>query len=139
MKQSQATELLDQRIRDVWLPLVGAVPYALNNETFRPDSRPFARFIVAGVAPEQRSMGPVGSRRFQYRGTLVAQLFGELDAGTAGVDALVDAVRTAFQSLHLGTAGDPLWTKEATAANHVQREGLHMVAVSVPFVFFNIE
>lgn len=139
MKQSEATELLDEKLRTDWTVAHPTVPYALNNETFRPAARPFAVFIVAAVTPEQRSMGPVGTRRFEYKGTFVAQLFGEIDAGTKQVDLLVDTVRAIFQSKHFGTAGDPMWTKAAAVSNPVQRDGLHMVVVQVPFVFFNLE
>lgn len=139
MKHSEAVELLDQRLRTVWAVSNPTVPYALNNETFRPTVRPFAVFIVAGVTSEQRSMGPVGSRRFEYRGTFVAQLFGEIDKGTQELDLLVDGVRSAFQSLHLSSAGDPLWTKAATTTNPVQRDGLSMIVVTIPVVWFNLE
>lgn len=139
MKQSEATELLNQRLKDVWFVANPTIPYALNNETFRPAARPFARFIVAAVTPTQRSQGPVGRRRFEYRGLFVAQFFGEIDAGTQQIDLLVDSFRAAFQSLHLSTVGDPLWTREASAANPIQMDGLHGVTVQVPFLFFNIE
>lgn len=139
MKQSQATELLNERLRVMFAPAWPLVPYALNNETFRPTQRPFARFILANVTPEQRSMGPVGKRRFEYRATFVAQLFGETNRGTAELDAIVDSVRSMFQCLHLGAVGDPMWTKAATAAAMIQREGLNCVIVSMPVLWFNIE
>lgn len=139
MKQSEATELLDQRLRTEWAVANPTVPYALNNETFRPAQRPFAVFIVAGVTREQRSMGPVGTRRFEYKGTFVAQLFGELDKGTAELDALVDSVRAIFGSKHLSTASDPLWTKGDVTSNPIQRDGLSMVTVQIPFTFYNLE
>lgn len=139
MKQSEATELLDDRLRTEWVTAHPAVPYSLNNETFRPASRPFACFIVAGVTREQRSMGKVGQRRFEYKATFVAQLFGELDKGTKEIDLLVDSVRAIFGSKHLSTAGDPLWTKGDVTSNPIQKDGLSMVVVSVPFSFFNLE
>lgn len=140
MTQSEATELLNQRLKTEWVAAHATVPYALNNETYRGNGqRPFAVFIVAGVTPEQRSMGPEGTRRFEYKATFVAQLFGELDKGTSELDALVDSVRTIFQSKHLGTAGDPMWTKAAQASNPIQKDGLNMVVVQVPLTWFNLE
>lgn len=139
MKQSDATELLDEKLRTDFAAAWPAVPYALNNETFRPAARPFARFIVAGVTAEQKSLGAVGKRRFEYKGTFVAQLFGELDVGTRQIDLIVDSVRSIFQSKHLGAVADPLWTKAGVAANPIQKDGLHMVALSIPFSFFNLE
>lgn len=139
MKQSQAVELLDERLRVEFASAHPTVPYALNNETFKPASRPFARFIVANVTPRQASMGPVGRRRFEYKATFVAQLFGEQDTGTNELDLLVDSVRALFQCLHLSSAGDPMWTKEATAPAMVQREGLTMVAITMPLSWFNLE
>jgi hypothetical protein len=139
VKQSAATELLDQRLKDVWAPANPTVPYALNNEMFRPATRPFAVFIVAGVTSEQRSQGPEGKRRFEYRGMFVAQLFGEIDAGTQQLDLLVDGVRSVFSAKHLSTVGDPLWTKGAAVSNPVQRDGLHMLTVQIPFTFYNLE
>lgn len=138
MKQSEATELLDDMLRTQWFPATSVV-YALNNETFRPAARPFAVFILAGVTSEQRSMGPVGTRRFEYKGTFVAQLFGEIDKGTREIDLLVDSVRSIFASKHLSTAGDPMWTKAASATNPIARDGLSMVVVSVPVLWFNLE
>lgn len=139
MKQSEATELLNQRLKTEWVAAHPLVPYSLNNEMFRPAARPFACFIVAGVTSEQRSMGAVGTRRFEYKGTFVAQLFGEIDKGTAEVDELVDSVRSIFSAKHLSSAGDPMWTKGAVVSNPVQRDGLHLVVVSIPLVWFNLE
>lgn len=139
MKQSQAVELLNQRLLTVFAPAHPLVPYALNNETFKPASRPFARFIVANVVPEQRSMGPVGRRRFEYRALFVAQLFAETNAGTAELDELVDSVRSKFQCLHLSQPSDPMWTKAASSTPVQQREGLAMVALSMPLLWFNVE
>lgn len=139
MTQAQATELLNQRLRTEFAVAHAGVKYALNNETFRPATRPFARFIVAGVERVQRSMGPAGRRRFEYRATFVAQLFGESDVGTGELDALVDSLHTIFGSKHLSSAGDPMWTKGGVASNPVQREGLHMVAVQWPISWFNLE
>ncbi len=139
MKQSDATELLDQRLKNVWFVANPTVPYALNNEAFKPAQRPFARFLLAGVTAEQKSQGPEGKRRFEYKGTFVAQLLGEIDAGTKPLELLVDGVRSVFQSKHLSTAGDPLWTKAASAPAAIQKDGLHMVVVTIPFTFFNLE
>lgn len=139
MKQTDATELLNQRLRTDFAPAWPLVPYALNNETYRPNSTPFARFILANVVPEQRSMGPVGRRRFEYRGLFVAQLFGELDRGTLQLDEIVNGVRELFQSRHLSVASDPMWTKAASASAPIQREGLHMVSLSMPVLWFNLE
>ena len=139
MKQSAATELLDDLLRTGFAVANPTVPYALNNETFRPAARPFAVFLVAGVTPEQRSMGAVGKRRFEYRGTFVAQIFGEIDKGTKEIDLLVDSVRGTFQSKHLGTTGDPMWTKAASATNPIQKDGLSMVVVTMPVLWFHLE
>jgi hypothetical protein len=139
MTQSQAVELLNQRLLTDFAVAHPTVRYALNNETFKPTSRPFARFIVAGVERVQRSMGPVGRRRFEYRATFVAQLFSDIDRGTLALDTLVDSVHTIFGSKHLSAAGDPMWTKGGIASNPVQREGLHMVNVQWPVSWFNLE
>lgn len=139
MKQSEATELLDERLRTLFVAAHPTVPYSLNNETFRPAARPFACFIVAGVTSEQKSMGAAGTRRYEYRGTFVAQLFGELDKGTKELDLLVDSFREIFSGKHLSTAGDPLWTKGCAVSNPIQKDGLHCVVASIPFSFFNLE
>lgn len=139
MKQSQAVELLDERLRTHFAPAWPLVPYALNNENFKPHQKPFARFIVANVVPECRSMGPVGKRRFEYRAQFVAQVFGETNKGTLELDTLVDSIRSMFQCLHLGVVGDPMWTKAASATPVQQREGLAMLVLTLPVLWFNIE
>lgn len=139
MTQAEATELLNQRLLTVFADAWPDVPYALNNETYRPPSTPFARFYVANVVREQRSMGAVGKRRFEYRALFVAQLFGELDRGTSQIDEVVDGVRAVFGSKHLASAGDPLWTKGDTTSTPIQREGLNMVSVAIPVSWFNLE
>ncbi len=139
MTQAEATELLNQRLLAEWVAAHPTVRYALNNETFKPTTRPFARFIVAGIERIQRSMGPVGRRRFEYRGSFVAQLFSDLNQGTLPLDTLVGSVHLIFGSKHLSTASDPMWTKGGTVSNPVQREGLHMVVVSTPLSWFNWE
>lgn len=139
MKQSEATELLDQKLATDFATANPGVAYALNNETFRPVTRPFVVFIIAGVTPQQRSMGPVGKRRVEYRGTFAAQVFGELDKGTKEVDLIVDSFREIFQLKHFSAVGDPLWTREVIASNPIQRDGLHLVVATCAFVFYNIE
>lgn len=138
MKQSEATELLDVYFKTQWLALHPTLDYAFENESFRGTTASWARVALAPGQSEQRSMGAIGTRRFEHKGTIAVQLFGELDKGRKPLELLVDSVRSFLQSKHLATAGDPLWTKAASVAAAFQKDGWWQVTMTVPFSYFEL-
>lgn len=136
MNRSQASELLRAR----WASEIGGSypAYAFDNESFR-GTTTWAHVKIVYGADEQRSMGKEGTRRFQQLGTLSVMLFATIDTGRDALDVYAQAVLDAFESKHLSTVGDPLWTQSASPpAPPVTRNALFMVALVIPFSFFSL-
>lgn len=139
MTPAQAIELIHQRWRDQWDAMHPTVSYALDNELFRGSTPTWVRVHVTGGRSEQRSMGPVGRRRFEHFGTIAVQIFGEADQGRGPVDALCGSARAVLQSLELRAGGDPLWTRAAELQSVAQRDNWWTALVVVPFSYFALE
>lgn len=61
----------------------------LDNESFSPPAgQAWVRLVVRHLGRDQESLGGVGSRKFESRGSAIVQCFAPLDSGCAGADAL---------------------------------------------------
>lgn len=137
MNRSQASELL----RDRWKSQLGSTypAYAFDNESYR-GTTTWAHVKIVYGADEQRSMGKVGTRRFEQLGALSVMLFASLDVGRDALDVYAQAVLDAFESKHLSTAGDPLWTQSAAPPTPpITMASWFMVSLVVPFSFFSLK
>lgn len=138
MTEAQAIELIAERWAASWGP---TPPYGFDNEAFRSLDPQWARVTVQHTTSMQLTHGPIGGRRFEYRGNIVVQLFGDVDAGRAGVSTLVEAVKVALDSQSLGGSPsvEPLTTYAATTRETQSKatEGKwYQLNVIVPFVYY---
>ncbi len=136
MTPAQASELLLETWKATWPTLRPTVDYAFDNESFRGATPSWARVSIVPGRSEQRSMGKVGTRRFERFGTIAVQLFGELDAGRKPLDDLAADVCAIFESKHLTAAGDPLWTKAASVPAQITKDGWFQLTFAIPFSYF---
>lgn len=137
MTEAQAKEALAARWDAAWpaASSPASVPFTLANEAFTPPASAalFAALWHGGLAERQLTMGPIGARRFEYRGALNVRLFGPVDDGEARLATLAVAVRTVLASQTIGGA---LWT--AGAASAPARLGAWWtVTLTVPYRFYD--
>lgn len=108
------------------------VPLAFDNEVFN-SSPCWVRVSVQTTVRQQATAGPTGGRRFDSRGVILVQLFGDVDQGAAALSALADDVRTVLESRRIGSPPDVI--TYAGSSRPAPTDGRwHMRIVSVPFV-----
>lgn len=142
MTQAEAIELLTQRWKDQWFiqqPLLTS--YAFDNEQFRGASPVWANINFRHGTSVEMSQGKPGTRRHKRPGTIVVQLFGDIDKGRQPLDLLVEDVRAVYGSKRLATPADPIWLFAATPVeggrNGKTTNGLWWTLnVVIPFTYF---
>jgi hypothetical protein len=134
MTEAQAIELIFERFVDpsIGWPAVSqaavgvSLPFALENEgILEVDS--FAQLTVRHSVSQPITMGPIGGRRFERRGTIYVKLWGASNAGRAGLSALADAVRSIFEGQQLGS-GEPI-TIDGGLTREIGVDGRYFMAV----------
>lgn len=77
--------------------------FTFENEKFTPPvGLPWVRIAVRNAESVQRSLGPVGGRRFKRNAFLFGQVFIPGDTGTKDSDALVAALQDIFEGVSFG-------------------------------------
>ena len=96
--------------------------YTFDNENYQEpeDGLPWARVTVRHTGGNQRTLGPVGLRRFDRRGSVFIQIMTSSDTGTSAGDLLAEASRAIFEATSFSgldfhnadirvTPGDSTW------------------------------
>jgi hypothetical protein len=135
--EAQALEAILNAWENRWLVLHPAdvddpdyVPYTFDNETFQGVAR-WVRVTVVNTSRQQTTSGPVGSRRFEQRGRIAVQLFGDVNQGALELAQLSDDVRAILegQTITVGNQEIALFEGESTTAPTDGRWAMRMVVV----------
>lgn len=132
MTEAQAIRLISNTFRDAWPAASGNLPLALDNEAM-PSADSYATLSVKHTTSQQMTMGPVGSRRFRRDGHIYVKLWGPVDAGRAGLSALVGAVRIILEAVSLVVGSDALTTQAAYTRELGADGKWWMCVVQIPF------
>lgn len=99
MTEAQAIEAMQEAwvsSLSGWPSLHPDVPFVLDDEEFQAPAT-WARFSIVHTVSNQISMGGPGQRRFERRGRIAVQLFGEVNQGSAQLAGFADDVRTLLE------------------------------------------
>lgn len=135
MTEEQAIEAITARAITSLGTLQPTLPLAFENEGFDPASGPdqWARITIRMTSSRQVSTGPTGTRRFERKGVIFADLFGPLNTGRKPLAAIAADVRTTLESQELAS---DLWTY-ATAESDVSTDARWFkVQYATPFTFY---
>lgn len=139
MTEADALEAISKRWVDEWTARQPLVPFALQNTTLRsPTLERFATVVIGSTTPRQLTQGPIGSRRFQHRGSIVVRLHGPLDAGGRDLALLAGDVRAVLASQTIaGSAGsEPVHTSEAASAPG-KLNAWYTLTLTIPFEYYD--
>ncbi len=111
---NQAKELIYARAETALTAVVGATGYVFDNERFTPPppvgdppvSPAWVRVRVDESLSLQSTLGGVGNRRFERQGTAVFEISAPTDFGTVAADAIVKAIRDAFEGVTVPGVGE---------------------------------
>lgn len=138
MTEAQAVEAILEAWKPAWALLHPSdCPVVYDNTTLTAPTT-WGRLTIVHTVRNQISMGPKGSRRFQSKGRIAVQLFGDVNRGRAQVSGLADDVRAVLESIALVVTGQPLCTYGATT-NEQKTDGRWFSSlVLVPFDYYDI-
>lgn len=140
MTEAEALELVDQRWKAVWEPLHPGFLYAVENELFRPQGvTPFANLTMKHAKGRQLTQGE--HPKYERAGTIVVELYGDVDQGRNPLSLLVGDVRKVFESWTAAVGVDPFWAATASTAeggrNGKTTDGRYWrLNVVIPFKYF---
>lgn len=83
------------------------------------DDSAFVRFIIRHVGSEQKTMGPVGSRKFERTGFAVAQIFNPIGKGLSDSYISATNVNDAYEGK---TSPNGVWFRNVRI-NEIGKEG----------------
>jgi len=136
--EAQAVEAIAELWATGWVALHPTdVPFVLDNEQLTAPTT-WARVTIVHTAGQQASMGPAGSRRFERRGQIAVQLFGDVNKGRAQLSGLADDVRTVLEAKELIVAGQVLWTIAGTTREVNTDQRWAQCLVVVPFRYYHV-
>lgn len=136
MTEAQAKEAISSAWLAAWAVASPGAPVALGNELATPPAGAglFSALSFGQLVEKQLTMGPVGSRRFETRGTVMVRLFGPLEQGEKQLADLALAVRAALASQTI--AGHPLIGSAASSVS-AKQGSWWTNTVTVPFRFYD--
>lgn len=137
MKEAEAIEAICLRWKTSWDVLQPTIPYTFDNDAFNAVPG-FARVTVQHTTSQQHTLGAPSSRRFERRGNIMVQLFGDVDVGRKALSTLVADVRTTLeaQAINAASGGEPL-TTQAAATREVPSTGRwYAFIVVIPFIYY---
>lgn len=139
MTEAQAIEAIAQRWKDGWEALQPTVPYTFEDEFFEAPTV-WARVTVRHSVRQQISAGDVGTRRFEHRGNVFVQLFGDVDRGRAQLAGLADNARSVFEAKRIVVdANDDKLTLYSASSRESPTDGRWAQhTVTVPFVYYQL-
>ncbi len=137
MTEAQAVEAIFERWTTQWAILHPSdVPFTFDNEEFTGVPK-WVRVAVGGFVRNQVSIGPTGVRRYEARGNIGVQLFGNVDKGAYEVASLADDVRLVLEGqLIAASSGDSVYTYAGSTRPIATNGNWNMSLVVIPFSFY---
>lgn len=143
--EAQAVEAMLEFWQDGWEALhpddpidPDYVPYTLDNEAMAAVTK-WARVTIVNTVRTQTTSGPKGTRRYEQRGRIAVQLFGDVDKGSLELVALGDDVRKVLQGQAVVVADQEIALFEANAVPAGTDGRWNMRLVTVGFMYTAIE
>lgn len=139
MTEDQALEAIALRWKASWEVLQPLVPFVLGNEAFKPQGlASYAHLQLQGpIATRQVTQGPVGSRKFERRGTITVTLYGALDAGEAPLSKLLKDVHASLESQTIVGASGTVYMG-ASSSTPAKLRSWYTRLVAIPFTFYQV-
>jgi hypothetical protein len=107
----------------------------LDNEVFDPvPGQVWVRLSVAHTGAHQRTLAPVGSRRFEYSGEVTTRVYARPDRGTSPTAGTVDH----FIPLAGAALSGSLALGAPVVAEGYRDGAWHVSVVKVPFTYENV-
>jgi len=129
---SQAREAINQRWIDGW---GNRTPYTFSNESYKPDTRAWARVTARHEFGRQDTLGGEGNRKFLYGGRLFLQLFTLRDRGTKEIDDHAQFAKDIFE----GRKFDGVWVTRAVPRELGEDGPWHMLTVECEFTYEQVK
>jgi hypothetical protein len=141
--EAQAIEAIYEQFVSAWSTLQPSVTtIALGNEVLDDPPATWVRITVRHSVRMQATMGPPGVRRWESRGRIAIQLFGDVNVGDGPLATLADSARAALEGVSLVVANSNLFTQAGTSnegmnggasGNNAGDGRWAMKLVSIPF------
>lgn len=131
MTEAEAIEALTQRWVDAWPALRPTVPFTFEGEV-TDSADAWVRVTFLPTVRAQGTLGPEGSRRFESRGQVFAQIFAPLGAGVQLLHQLADDVRKVYEARRIA---DEIVTYAGTTRMGPGDGRWVMAVVTVPYTF----
>lgn len=138
MTDAQAVKAMLDKWATGWTGLHADIPYTLDNENFT-GVPTWARVTIVNTVRTQTTVGPKGTRRFEQRGRIAVQLFGDIDKGSLELVALGDDVRSLLQGEAIVVDDQEIALFEAAATPAGTDGRWNMRLVTIPFLYTAIE
>lgn len=139
MTEAQANEVITAAFVTGWPAASGNVPFVTDNFAITlPASGFFAALTITPTTTAQLTSGEADTRLVDRSGWITVKLWGPAGAGTAGTDALVEAVRGLFEMKNLARVGDSETIDTGTTTKTpIGTDGRwYMVLARTPFTFY---
>jgi hypothetical protein len=141
--EAQAVEAIMARWEQGWTALhpddptsPDYVPFTLENEAMA-SAPTWARVSIVHSTRVQVSMGPPGTRRFEVRGYIAVQLFGDVNKGRGELAELSDDVRKVYEGqLVTVGVGDNVYAYAGSTRELPTDGHWYMQLVTVPFMYY---
>jgi hypothetical protein len=141
MTEAEAIEAIKQRWEDGWEALHPADPgdpdhvrYVFEGE---PEDAPalWARVTINMTVRNQATMGSEGNRRFDARGVIMVELYGDIGQGETPLVLLCDDVRKVFEGRRVGSPAEIVMHSGSSRQSTTNGRWLRRM-VTVPFTAY---
>lgn len=138
MTEAQAVEAVLEAWKAGWAALHPAdVPYTEDNEAFTAPTT-WARITIVHSFRQQITLGPIGSRRYEHRGQIAVQLFGDIDRGRLQLSTLADDVRKVLEGVAILVGSEALDTYGGTTREQPTDGRWNQSTVVIPFKYYEV-
>lgn len=121
-------------------------PYTFDNEKFTPPDQPsdpskplrnqrWVRLVVRHSESRQKTIGPVGSRKFEHTARVILQIFTAPNSGTKDADELNQAFQECFDT---DLARGDVFGGESSYRERGTADGWYMAESSVTYTYDEI-
>lgn len=142
MTEAQAVEAIAEAWQDGWELLhpddpadPDYVPYVYDNEELTAPAL-WARVTIAHSVAVVGTMGPAGARRFDRRGNIAVQLFGDVNVGRLQLSCLADDVRSVLEAKPILSGSDVLVTFAGTTREGKTDGRWNQSMIVIPFRYY---
>jgi len=133
MTKADAVKAILQRWMIEWPSLSDGTPYVFDNDV-ADESSTYARVRIQSLQGGERTIGAPGNRRFVREGLIIVELRGPANHGRGPLDVLAAHVRTIFEAVRIGPAGEVV-TFSSYDSEDTSDAARWVLAVSTPFEY----